>query len=92
MPPERKSKPRSKDQAALAQAVKVLIAEDEHMTQATVADHSGGLSLNQVYSITRGQANPTYLNLIKLADGLHVSLGDLMARVDELRAKRPRRS
>jgi transcriptional regulator with XRE-family HTH domain len=91
MPPERKSQPHSKEQAALAQAVKVLIAEEEHMTPATVA-FDGKLTLNQVYAITRGQANPTYLNLIKLADGLHVSLGKLMAQVDELRAKPPRRS
>jgi transcriptional regulator with XRE-family HTH domain len=92
MPPQRKSKPRSKDHAALAQAVVVLIAEDEDMTQQTVADHSGGLSLNQVNSITRGQANPTYLNLLKLARGLDVSLGELMTRVDVLRGQRPRRS
>jgi len=91
MPPERKSKPLSRDHAALAQAVKVLIAEEPGMTPATVADESG-LSLNQIYSVTRGQSNPTYLNLLKLADGLRVGLGDLMARVDELRAKRPRRS
>jgi transcriptional regulator with XRE-family HTH domain len=90
MPPQRQSKPRSKDHAALAQAVKVLIAEDEHMTPDSVADDSG-LTLNQVYSITRGQANPTYTNLIRLADGLHVGLGQLMTRVDELREKRSRR-
>jgi transcriptional regulator with XRE-family HTH domain len=91
MPPERKSKPLSRDHAALAQAVKVLIAEEPDMTPAKVADDSG-LSLNQIYAVIRGQANPTYLNLLKLADGLRVGLGDLMARVDELRAKRPRRS
>jgi transcriptional regulator with XRE-family HTH domain len=91
MPPQRKSKPHSKDQAALARAVKVLIAEDPKMTPSSVADESG-LSLNQIYSVTRGEANPTYLNLIKLADGLDVGLGQLMTRVDEQRAKRPRRS
>jgi transcriptional regulator with XRE-family HTH domain len=92
MPPLRKSKPRSKDHAALAQAVEVLIAEEPDMSQQTVADDSGGLSLNQVNSVIRGQANPTYLNLLKLADGLHVSLGELMTRVDVLREKRSRRS
>jgi transcriptional regulator with XRE-family HTH domain len=91
MPPQRKTQPRSKGHAALAQAVVVLIAEDEHMTQQSVADDSG-LSLNQVNAITRGQANPTYTNLLKLARGLDVSLGELMTRVDVLRGQRSRRS
>jgi transcriptional regulator with XRE-family HTH domain len=91
VPPQRKSKPRSADQAALAKAVKVLIAEDDRRTPTTVADHSGGLSLNQVYAVMRGEANPTFLNLIKLADGLHVSLGELMTLIDELREKPARK-
>jgi hypothetical protein len=41
MPRKRKSKPRSADHAALAQAIEVLIAEDPQMTQDTVADDSG---------------------------------------------------
>lgn len=85
MPPQRKSKPLSRDHAALAQAIQSLIAEDWHMTQQSVAEDSG-LSVKQVNEILRGQANPTFLNMLRLADGLRVSPGTLMTRVDELRA------
>jgi transcriptional regulator with XRE-family HTH domain len=59
------------------------------MTQQSVAEESG-LSVKQVSDLLRGQANPTYLNMLRLADGLRVSSGTLMTRVDELRAKHPR--
>jgi transcriptional regulator with XRE-family HTH domain len=90
MPRTRRSKPRSPDHAALAQAIEMLIAEDAHMTQETVAD-DGGLSLKQVNQLVRGQGNPTYMTLMKLARGLHVTLGQLMTLRDELRDKRSRR-
>ncbi|MEA2208027.1 MAG: helix-turn-helix protein [Solirubrobacteraceae bacterium] len=90
MPRTRRSKPRSPDHAALAQAIEMLIAEDAHMTQETVAD-DGGLSLKQVNELVRGQANPTYATLMKLARGLHVTPGRLITLSDELRDKRSRR-
>ncbi|MCW3030926.1 MAG: helix-turn-helix protein [Solirubrobacterales bacterium] len=90
MPRTRRSKPRSPDHAALAQAIEMLIAEDAHMTQETVAD-DGGLSLKQVNELVRGQGNPTYTTLMKLARGLHVTPGRLMTLSDELRDKRSRR-
>lgn len=90
MPPQRKSKPRSPDHAALAQAIELLIAEDAQMTQETVADESG-LNIKQVGALVRGQGNPTYTTLLKLCRGLHVSPGQLMVRADELRERRSRR-
>jgi transcriptional regulator with XRE-family HTH domain len=87
MPPQRKSKPRSPDHAALAEAVELCIAEDPKMTQETVA-FDGDLNPKQISSIVRGQSNPTYTTLIKLADGLHLRLGDLMTRADALRDRR----
>jgi transcriptional regulator with XRE-family HTH domain len=90
MPPQRKSKPRSPDHAALAQAIELLIAEDPHMTQDTVAGDSG-LNIKQINALVRGQGNPTYMTLLKLSKGLHVRPGELMARADELRDKRSRR-
>jgi Helix-turn-helix. len=65
MPPQRKSKPRSADHAALAQAIELLIAEDTRMTQDTVAEDSG-LNIKQIGELVRGQGNPTYTTLLKL--------------------------
>jgi transcriptional regulator with XRE-family HTH domain len=90
MPPKRKSKPRSPDHAALAQAVELFIAEDPNLTQESVG-FDGNLSPKQVGELVRGQSNPTYTTLLKLASGLGVRLGELMTRADELRAKRSRR-
>jgi hypothetical protein len=90
MPPETKSKPRSPDHAALAQAIKLFIAEDPQQTQETVA-FDGGLTTKQVSLLVTGQSNPTYTTMLKLATGLHVRLGELMTRADELRDRRSRR-
>jgi transcriptional regulator with XRE-family HTH domain len=90
MPPQRKSKPRSPDHAALGQAIERLMAEDSEMTQDTVA-FDGGLSLRQVGNLVRGQSNPTYTNLLKLCRGLHVRPGELMALTDRLRDKQAHR-
>lgn len=65
MPPQRKSKPRSPDHAALAQAIELLIAEDAQMSQDSVADESG-LNIKQINALVRGQGNPTYTTLLRL--------------------------
>jgi len=90
MPRKRESKPRGPDHAALAQAIELLIAEDAHMTQETVAEDSG-LNIKQVNALVRGQGNPTYLTILKLCRGLHVRPGRLMSLTDELRDRRSRR-
>lgn len=90
MPRQRKSKPRSADHAALGQAIELLIAEDPKMTQETVA-FDADLKPKQISLLVRGQSNPTYTTLLKLADGLHIRLGELMTRTDELRDRRLRR-
>jgi len=90
MPAQRKSKPRSPDHAALAQAIELLIAEDAEMSQDSVAEESG-LNIKQVNALVRGQANPTYRNLLRLCVGLHVRPGELLTLADALREKRSRR-
>jgi transcriptional regulator with XRE-family HTH domain len=90
MPPQRRSKPRGPEYAALGQAIELLIAEDADMTQESVADESG-MNIKQVGALVRGQSNPTYRNLLRLCKGLHVSPGELMTRADELREQRARR-
>lgn len=83
----RTAKPRSLRHAALGQAIELVIAEDARMTLDTVAADSG-LDEKQIGTFIRGQGNPTYSTLLKLCDGLHLSLGTLMLRVEELYEKR----
>jgi transcriptional regulator with XRE-family HTH domain len=83
----RTATPRSLRHAALGQAIELLIAEDAHMTLDTVAADSG-LDEKQIGTFIRGQGNPTYSTLLKLCRGLHVSLGRLMLRAEELYEKR----
>lgn len=83
----RTAKPRSLRHAALGQAIELVIAEDAGMTLDTVAADSG-LDEKQIGTFIRGQGNPTYGTLLKLCDGLHVSLGRLMLRAEELYEKR----
>jgi transcriptional regulator with XRE-family HTH domain len=90
MPPQRKSKPRSADLEALAQAIALRIDEDEQMSQRSVA-HKSGLSFEQVNSYARGQGNPTYETLIRLCEGLELSLGELMTIRDAMRDRGRRR-
>ena len=84
MPAQIKSKPRSPDHAALGKAIKLLIAEDAKMSQGSVAAESG-LNIRQVSDFARGQGNPTYTTLLRLCDGLHVSLGELLTKADAFR-------
>ncbi len=87
MPRPRTAKPRSLRLAALGQAIELVIAENVDMTQETVAFDSG-LAVKQVGTFVRGQGNPTYTTLLKLCEGLHVSLGELTSRADDLYEKR----
>jgi transcriptional regulator with XRE-family HTH domain len=87
MPRPRTAKPRSAHHAALGQAIELVIAENADMTQETVAADSN-LDVKQVGTYIRGQGNPTYTTLLKLCEGLHVSLGELMLRAEDQYEKR----
>ena len=65
----------------------MVIAENAGMTQEAVAADSG-LDVKQVGTYVRGRGNPTYTTLLKLSEGLHMSLGELMSRADDLYEKR----
>jgi transcriptional regulator with XRE-family HTH domain len=82
--PKRKSKPLSPDHAALARAIELLIAQDEQMSQDSVA-FEGELNIRQVNTFVRGRGNPTYTTLLRLSRGLHIRLGELMTLTDEIR-------
>lgn len=83
MPRPRTAKPRSNRHAAFGRAIESVIAENVGMTYEKVAEDSS-LTVEQVGSFVRGLGNPTYTTLLKLCEGLHVSLGELMSRADEL--------
>jgi transcriptional regulator with XRE-family HTH domain len=87
MPRPRTAKPRSLRHAALGQAIELVIAEEAHMTLDTVAAESD-LDEKQIGTFIRGQGNPTYSTLLKLCEGLHVSLGELMLSAEELHKRR----
>jgi transcriptional regulator with XRE-family HTH domain len=87
MPRSRTAKPRSLRHAALGQAIELVIAENADMTQEAVAEDAG-LDVKQVGMFVRGRGNPTYTTLLKLCEGLHLSLGELMVRADELYERR----
>jgi transcriptional regulator with XRE-family HTH domain len=87
--PPRRLKPRGPELAALAQAIEALTGDDPGLRP--LAKRSG-LSEKQISEFVRGQGNPTYTTLLKLAeDGLGVPLHVLVLRAHELReqAKRP---
>jgi transcriptional regulator with XRE-family HTH domain len=90
MPAQRKSKPRSPDHAALGEAIELLISENPKMSQGSVASKSG-LDIRRVNDFARGQGNPTYTTLLRLCDGLGVSLGELLTKADAFRAMHSRR-
>jgi transcriptional regulator with XRE-family HTH domain len=85
----RTAQPRSLRHAALGQAIELVMAEDACMTLDSVAADSD-LDEKQIGTFIRGQGNPTYSTLLKLCNGLHVSLAALMARAEELHEKRSR--
>lgn len=87
MPRQRTAKPRTLHHATLGQAIELVMAEDARMTLDTVAAESG-LDEKQIGTYIRGQGNPAYSTLLKLCDGLHVSVSELMRRAEELHEKR----
>lgn len=72
-------------QPALGEAVRQL-REKRGMTQETVA-REAGITTATLSLIERGQANPTWDTVKKIAHGLDVSMGELGKLVDELDGK-----
>jgi transcriptional regulator with XRE-family HTH domain len=84
MPPQRRSKPRSPEHAALGEAVRRLRAEAE-LSQEQLAERAA-TDLTQVGGIERGVRNPSYTTLLRLASALETSVGELTTLADRLRA------
>jgi transcriptional regulator with XRE-family HTH domain len=83
MPPQRRSKPRSPEHAALGEAVRrTRLAAG--LSQEQLAERAA-TDLTQVGGIERGVRNPSYTTLLRLADALETSVGEITSLADELR-------
>ncbi len=85
MPPQRRSKPRSPEHAALGDAVRALRKKAD-LSQEQLAE-GAGTDLTQVGGIERGVRNPSYTTLLRLAGALDTTVGKLTTLADELRAQ-----
>lgn len=83
MPPQRRSKPRSPEHAALGEAVRRLRTE-ARLSQEQLAERAS-TDLTQVGGIERGVRNPSYTTLVRLAAALEVTVGELTTLADQLR-------
>jgi transcriptional regulator with XRE-family HTH domain len=84
MPPQRRSKPRSREHAALGEAVRRLRTE-AGLSQEQLAERAA-TDLTQVGGVERGVRNPSYTTLLRLAAALEVTVGELATLADRLRA------
>jgi transcriptional regulator with XRE-family HTH domain len=82
MPPQRRSKPRSPEHAALGEALRRLRRRAE-LSQEQLAERAA-TDLTQIGGIERGVRNPSYTTLLRLADALETSVGELTGLADEL--------
>jgi transcriptional regulator with XRE-family HTH domain len=82
MPPQRRSKPRSTEHAALGEALRRLRLE-AGLSQEQLAERAA-TDLTQVGGIERGVRNPSYTTLVRLTDALETSVGKLTGLADEL--------
>jgi transcriptional regulator with XRE-family HTH domain len=80
--------PTPPDKAALGRAVRTLRLEAE-MTQEELA-HAAGLHWTYIGGIERGERNPSWENVVKLARGLNTGISQLAARAEELASRRAR--
>jgi transcriptional regulator with XRE-family HTH domain len=82
VPPPRRSKPRSPEHGALGEAIRTLRTE-AGFSQEQLAEYAG-TDLTQVGGIERGVRNPSYTTLLRLADALDTTVGDIATLADEL--------
>jgi transcriptional regulator with XRE-family HTH domain len=66
--------------ADLARALRAL-REQRGLSQEALA-HAANLTMSSYARIERGQANPTWLTVTRIADGLGITLGELAASID----------
>lgn len=82
MPPARRIKPRSPEHGALGEAVRTMRLEAD-LSQEQLAELAH-TDLTQVGGIERGVRNPSYTTLLRFADALETTVGEITTLADEL--------
>lgn len=82
MPPARRIKPRSPEHGALGEAVRTMRLE-AGLSQEQLAEIAH-TDLTQVGGIERGVRNPSYTTLLRFADALETTVGEITTLADEL--------
>jgi transcriptional regulator with XRE-family HTH domain len=82
VPPARRIKPRSPEHGALGEAVRTMRLE-AGLSQEQLAELAH-TDLTQVGGIERGVRNPSYTTLLRFADALETTVGELTTLADEL--------
>ena len=83
MPPRRRSTPRSPSHRALGEALEEL-REEADLTHEALAERLE-MSFQRISELERGVANPTFITLMRVADGLEVELSELVLRFERRR-------
>ncbi|MGN6254734.1 MAG: helix-turn-helix domain-containing protein [Solirubrobacterales bacterium] len=83
MPPARRSKPRSPEHAALGEAIRTMRLK-QGLSQEQLAEYAG-TDLTQVGGIERGVRNPSYTTLLRFAEALETTVGEIATLADEIR-------
>jgi transcriptional regulator with XRE-family HTH domain len=82
VPPPRRSKPRSPEHGALGEAVRTIRLEAQ-LSQEQLAELAH-TDLTQIGGIERGVRNPSYTTLLRLANALETTVGEITTLADEL--------
>ncbi len=88
MPPSRQSTPRSPEHAALGEAIRLTRVE-RGMSQEQLADATP-IHITYLGGVERGTRKPSYETVVRLAQALGLTPGELVTRADRLPASDPR--
>jgi transcriptional regulator with XRE-family HTH domain len=80
----RRSSERSEANVALGRAVRA-IREERAISQVQLAEATG-FEQSWISHVERGTRNPTWQNVVRLAEGLGVGVAELATRAERLRA------
>ncbi len=85
MPPRRKVKARTPELAALGEAIRQT-REEAHLTLEQLADRLD-TEFKWIGKLERGQGNPSYTTLLRVANGLETQIGVLTTLADQIQSE-----